>query len=63
MNGYRMYCLDGAGKIALADWLDASNDEDAIQQAQVLKNGARMCEVWQRNRLVAKLSLQELDPR
>lgn len=60
MRDYRLYCLDGAGRISLAEWLDASNDEDAIQQAKVLKNGARKCEVWQRNRLVITLGTQEL---
>ena len=60
MEGYRIYCLDGAGRTALAEWLEASSDEDAIQQAHVLKNGARRCEVWQCNRLVAELSHEEL---
>jgi hypothetical protein len=60
MNSYRVYCLDGAGRIALAEWLDASDDEGAIQQARVLKNGANKCEVWRRDRLVATLGEQEL---
>ena len=63
MEGYRLYCLDDAGRIALAEWLDASSDEDAVKQAQALKNGARRCEVWQRTRLVAELGTEELRSR
>jgi hypothetical protein len=61
MESYRLYCLDSAGRIALAEWLDASSDEDAIQQVKVLKDGARKCELWQHNRLVAQISGQESD--
>ena len=60
MEDYRLYCLDGAGRIALAEWLDASSDADAIEQALALKNGARRCEVWQHNRLVAELDANHL---
>jgi hypothetical protein len=60
MDVYRLYCLDGAGKIDFAESLNASDDEDAIQQAKVLKDGARRCEVWQRTRLVAELDAEEL---
>lgn len=60
MDGYRLYCMDGTGRIDLAEWLDASSDEEAVRQAKKLKNGATKCEVWQRNRLVAKLDTQDL---
>lgn len=56
MVDYRIYCLDGAGRIALADWIEASNDDDAIVQATALKPDAHLCEIWRRNRLVAKLN-------
>jgi hypothetical protein len=57
---YRLYCLDARGQISLAEWIDAENDQDAIRQAQVLKQHARKCEVWQGNRLVARLDSQDL---
>jgi hypothetical protein len=60
MIAYRLYCLDGAGHIGLADWLRASNDHDAIRQARRAKRGARRCEVWQGNRLVTVLDAHDL---
>jgi hypothetical protein len=60
MGSYRIYCLDADGRIAVPEWLDASDDEDAIKQTQTHKNGARQCEVWQCKRLVARLGKQEL---
>jgi hypothetical protein len=56
MPDYRMYCLDGAGHMGLADWIEASDDDDAIAKARQLKPNAHSCEVWQKDRLVAKLS-------
>jgi len=61
MRNYRVYCLDVGGRIALADWLEASDDDDAIHQAKALKNGARKCEVWQRDRLIITLGTEELE--
>ena len=60
MDGYRLYCMDATGRIDLAEWIDASSDEDAIQQAKALKNGALKCEIWQGDRLVAMLGLEDL---
>lgn len=50
---YRLYRLDGAGKIATADWIDADDDHDARTQARERADGSHF-EVWQRNRLVAR---------
>lgn len=58
MSSYRLYCLDGDGRISLADWIDASDDEDAVRQAHVLKLHSLKCEIWQGTRLVAKLDAQ-----
>jgi hypothetical protein len=60
MAEYRLYCLDGAGRISLAEWIDADTDEEAIAKARKIEHGAIKCEVWQRNRLVARLSAQDL---
>jgi hypothetical protein len=54
VNGYRLYRLDWAGKIESAEWIDALDDSDAARQAcDGSPNGT--CEVWQRNRLVARI--------
>jgi hypothetical protein len=46
MQHYRLYCLDGVGGISLAEWIEAADDCDAVQQAQEIKRGALKCEVW-----------------
>lgn len=30
MASYRLYCLDGAGHIGLAEWLEAEDDAQAL---------------------------------
>ncbi len=60
MPGYRTYCLDGSGKIKLADDLDANDDAAAIAMAKVQHRGGIKCEIWHRNRLVATLNAGEL---
>lgn len=59
-GNYRLYCLDARGQISMAEWIDAANDQDAVRQAQALKQNAQMCEVWDGNRLVARLDSQDL---
>ena len=61
MSGrYRLYCLDAGGQISMAEWIDAADDQGAILQAQTLKQDAQKCEVWDGNRLVARLDSQDL---
>ena len=60
MPFYRIYCLDDAGRISLADWIDARSDDDAIGKARKIAHGARMCEVWQKDRLIALFKNHEL---
>jgi len=48
---YRLYRLDGAGKISSAEWVDAHADQDALEQASKLTDGASF-ELWERGRLV-----------
>jgi hypothetical protein len=45
----------GDGRIDLADWIVADTDEAAIAQARILKPEMQKCEIWQKDRLVAKL--------
>jgi hypothetical protein len=56
MVAYRVYCLDGAGKVWAAEWIEAEDDSAAIESAKRF-NGAVRCEVWQSQRLVARLDL------
>jgi len=60
MPSYRLYCLDGAGRISLADWIEAASDDEAVATARTMEHGARKCEVWQGDRLVAKLDSHDL---
>lgn len=58
MVAYRFYCMDGDGNISLADWIEATDDEDAIGQARAKRSDAIKCEIWQKDRLVASLGKQ-----
>jgi hypothetical protein len=60
MPNYRLYCLNDAGGISLAETIIASDDQDAINQARELKQDALKCEVWDGRRLVATLNGQDL---
>jgi hypothetical protein len=56
MANYRLYCLDGAGHISMAEWLEADTDEQAIAIAREMRPEAHKCEVWLQNRLVSRLN-------
>ena len=52
-----MYCLDGVNKVSSAEWLEADDDEAAIEVAKDTHDGHE-CELWQGKRLVARLDLR-----
>ena len=55
MPEYKLYCLDGAKRIArAADVLCADSDEKAVAAARTL-GMASACEIWQGRRLVATI--------
>jgi hypothetical protein len=56
LANYRLYRLDGAGKISSAEWLEATDDADAERQARDGNSGGAV-ELWDRNRLVARIEL------
>jgi hypothetical protein len=62
MGIYRLYCMDGDGRIATADWIEASSDDEAIVLARSKKLSVA-CELWDRDRLVASLSPRPIDRR
>lgn len=51
MPAYRLYRLDGAGKIMNADWIEAEGDQAALDAAQD-SVGSAAFELWDRGRLV-----------
>ena len=55
MAEYRIYCLDGNGRIGFAQWFDADTDDEAISHARKLRPDAYRSELWERGRLVAAL--------
>ena len=54
MPAYRVYCLDGTGKVWAAEWIEADDDAAAIGSARQF-NTAMHCEVWQGQRLVGRV--------
>lgn len=56
---YRYYCLDSVGHLHSAEWFEAESDGDAIALVEA-QHPDGQCEVWQGQRLVAKLSPRRL---
>jgi hypothetical protein len=54
LPAYRLYRIDGAGKITSADWVEADGDDDALAHARDRTEGGRF-ELWERERLVGSL--------
>jgi hypothetical protein len=51
---YRLYRLDGAGRInAAAEWIEAADDNEACSKGRGLAASGRY-EVWDGNRLVER---------
>ncbi|HVL79052.1 MAG TPA: hypothetical protein VM346_07155 [Sphingomicrobium sp.] len=51
MRTYRLYRIDGSGRIESGTVIDASDDDDAIAQASVMLEGRRG-ELWLGQKLV-----------
>jgi hypothetical protein len=60
MPDYRVYCLDGTGRIELAEWIEAADDEEAVRKAHDMNLHALKCEIWHEERLVAVLDAGDL---
>ena len=54
VSSYRLYGLDGVRKVASGEWIEAENDESAIEAAREKLDG-KPCELWEGRRLVARL--------
>jgi len=54
LPSYRLYRLDGAGKITSAEWIEA--DSDSIARDHALVNGkSPIIELWNQDRLIARI--------
>ena len=61
MPSYRVYCYDGAGKLWVADSIEAAGDEQALAAAREMKVAIK-CEVWERDRLVGTVETPRQPP-
>ena len=57
MPNYRLYRLDGAGKITNAEWIEASADDEALREASSRADSGSF-ELWEKNRLVERYRAQ-----
>lgn len=58
MASYRLYGLDGVSMVASGEWIEAGDDQEAIEAARKRFDGGD-CELWQGQRLVARLNRKE----
>ena len=54
LRNYRVYSVDGAGKIVSADWVEAEDDAHALREAEQRLDGVAL-EVWDLQRLVGRI--------
>ncbi|HUE79095.1 MAG TPA: hypothetical protein VMN38_05645 [Sphingomicrobium sp.] len=60
MHQYRIYRLDGAGRVGSADWVDAPSDAAAID---AVRARGSIHELWQGRRLVTRFAGDSEEPR
>lgn len=60
MTDYRVYRFDGGSQVEMAEWFQASDDDDAIQRTRRLGSQAAMCELWRGNRLIMSFGPQDV---
>ena len=53
MPTYRLYRLDGAGRISTAEWIEAEDDEQARAAAEAQSRPGAY-ELWEKQRLVRR---------
>ena len=53
LPSYRLYRLDGAGRISGAEWIEATDDDQARAQARSRPSSGGY-ELWERYRLVER---------
>ena len=55
MVAYRVYFLDGVNRFTRTEAVEAASDDDAVRLAKPLMGDAIKREIWDRQRLVAKV--------
>ena len=55
MGEYRLYCIGDDGRFTKSDEIDAKDDDEALALSRKMKLPVK-CELWERGRLMAKLS-------
>jgi hypothetical protein len=53
---YRIYKLDGDGRFATAEWVEADDDDAALDAARSSAMQVSRFELWQGNRLVVRIN-------
>ena len=53
MTDYKVYRFDGAGHSPMAEWIEATDDQDAVRQTHQLGEHSELCELWRGNHLIA----------
>lgn len=59
---YRIYKLDGDGRFSAAEWIEANDDDCALAAVRSSAMKAPSFELWQGNRLVARIKDMPPDP-
>ena len=59
MVAYRVYLLDGVNRFTRAEVVEAASDEEATRQARNLMNGFVKCEIWNGEKLIARMSADD----
>ena len=59
MVAFRVYFLDGVNRFTRAENIEAPSSEEAISRARELMGGAVKCEIWDRQRLVARVTADD----
>lgn len=54
MPAYRLYCVDGAGKIISAEWLEADDESAAVDAARAASGDGRF-ELWRRQKMIVRI--------
>ena len=58
MKEYAIYCLAEGIRLVAAEWIEASDDDEALATAATMRRGVKR-EVWQGDRMVGQI---EMDP-
>ena len=55
MPAYRLYYLDGAGRVDSAEWVEAGDDSSAAEAARRLLGKGVYAELWLNQRFITRL--------